>query len=315
MLKFFFLFCFFVCGVSQCVPATLSVNVGPGITFSPSSFSVRINDTIRFLFQSNGHTVDNAAPGTCQYSNLFTTNGVLASGSIFEVNITSPAFSVGTTYGFACVPHCGIGMRGSFAVVPCGSSIPISPGSRYLTPIMLAHICLMSIAFSLLVLLSCLFSTFAFGDIWFPIHFFLNLTAFLMATAGFIMIVYEVTSSGRGNFASLQGSPTQGAHPTIGIILMGFVTIQVMAGLLAHLCWKRPQIPDSPRDYTRPTPVELFHIWFGRFVILLSIVQVFLGIKEALLEFWVYIIFAVWYGLVFIILAIRNSRDFFSLGI
>jgi len=130
------------------------------------------------------------------------------------------------------------------------------------------------------------------------IHFGLLTLAFLLAIAGIACAINAKIREGGFHFAF--GTTTRGAHIILGWILLGLFFFQFcmgwgaaclliwewrlrqhwMTGVLlpvnAHILGQL-EVPSLPRE--RCVPVTL-HIWLGRLIIVLVIVQLFLGLAE-----------------------------------
>jgi hypothetical protein len=201
-------------------------------------------------------------------------------------------------------------MQGQIQVVACGAQANGTAGNgtnvnvfgATVSPILLAHIVCMSLAFGLFMMVGVFFATFSFGSFWFPVHWAFMSLALVLVVVGFVVIVVEVAQKGLSQFTALEGSPTSGAHPTLGVILVSLVVVQVGAGVTANYWWQSKN--KRGLDTSRPAVVDHLHRWLGRVILLASVAQIFLGVREALLPDWVFGIFAAWYGLVFLVLAV-----------
>ena len=87
------------------------------LSFTPSSVTVNVGDTVKWVRTSGSHTVTSGSNCT-------------ASGFSAPLNSTStsftwvvPASTAGTTVPFFCSPHCSSGMKGTIIVRP-----PAIPG-------------------------------------------------------------------------------------------------------------------------------------------------------------------------------------------
>ena len=184
------------------------------------------------------------------------------------------------------------------------SSVQLAVYSR--KPIKIAHAVTMSLAFGLFVILGTLASTFAPTSVvrlWFPIHIGLQIIGMALMIAGFGTIVYYIGVVEMESHFVIPGSPTFGAHGVLGLILFLLMFIQALFGVLSDTLWrlkfKKTGVLPSPQVLP-----EKFHWWLGRFIVLLSVVVMFLGITEFKLPYWVYGIFIAWYGALVLILSI-----------
>lgn len=99
-----------------------------GLTFSPSSVSVAVGDTVRFTWVSGSHTT----------TSVSVPSGAATWTSTMSANVTVFDYVVTTEgqYGYKCNPHAGAGMVGTFSATLTGindkfaaikSSIAIAP--------------------------------------------------------------------------------------------------------------------------------------------------------------------------------------------
>ena len=104
--------------------ATVDVNVGPGLQYSPSTVNVTSGDTVRWVFQESSHTTtsnSNVGPEVWD-------SGIKAVGATF-----SHTFNTTGTFGYHCTVH-GVMMSGSVHVAAPGPVIDdVSPSSGPVT--------------------------------------------------------------------------------------------------------------------------------------------------------------------------------------
>jgi hypothetical protein len=103
--------------------------------------------------------------------------------------------------------------------------------------------------------------------------------ACLLVIAAFGIILAEVSLAGKSHFASLQGSPSSGAHPILGVIIVSFYVCQVVLGVVSDRLW----MFETKGNLAHMPSASIFsgiHRWFGRFILVLSVVQIYLGIHE-----------------------------------
>ncbi len=99
---------------------TVGVTVGPSnsLTFSPSSVTILIGDTVQWTFLALNHTVSSGAP--CILDNMYCTpsDTGCSSAPTMPLNATySHAFNQAGTYPYFCRVHCNFGMRGIVLVI------------------------------------------------------------------------------------------------------------------------------------------------------------------------------------------------------
>ncbi len=162
-----------------------------------------------------------------------------------------------------------------------------------------AHAVLMSLSFCLLIPLGVMTSSFLPHQLvisWLPIHVALQVAATCCVIAGFGVILYFVSANGGGHFQNATSTSTQHTHSILGIIVLSLVVLQVGLGVFSDAWWRfrfwrNGTIP-------LPGPPEKTHWWLGRFLVVASIVQVFLGLVEgqAIVGYgdWVYGLYAAW---------------------
>ena len=90
--------------------------------FNPSSLSVTVGDTVRWVWSAGSHT---------------TTSGVIPGGAAtWDAPITSSNTSyeypvtVAGTYNYVCTPHAAMGMVGTFTAVGFVPTLSVSPSNR-----------------------------------------------------------------------------------------------------------------------------------------------------------------------------------------
>lgn len=105
---------------TTCLAATFTVQVGPGLTYTPSALTISQGDTVNFNFQSSDHDVVQGANCSPTRPSLF--NLVQTGQVTFNQTGTFPYFcSVGN--------HCAGGMVGTITVQAAGASTPPSSNS------------------------------------------------------------------------------------------------------------------------------------------------------------------------------------------
>jgi hypothetical protein len=167
-------------------------------------------------------------------------------------------------------------------------------------PLILSHIILSSIAFCVFFPLAIFFAVFRFHPkAWFPLHVVFNVLGVACTIAGFVVIVIEVSDRNVNHFPALQDSPTQGTHPLLGLILLVMVLIQIALGAAANYAWRK-QLLHHPERVHSPVVARIHQAW-GRLTLITSIAEVFLGIRETLLDDWVYGVYGGFYGLLAVV--------------
>ena len=96
-----------VFGSSYSFATTHIINTAD-FSFSPSSLSIMLGDTVQWVYVSGSHTTTSTTIPT----------GATAWNSPINTTVTSYTYvpTVSGTYNYICVPHQGMGMTGSFVV-------------------------------------------------------------------------------------------------------------------------------------------------------------------------------------------------------
>ena len=102
-------------GVPSAVGTIVDVEVGPGggFTFNPSTVNVSVGDTVRWTWDSNGHSVTSGQPCQadsqyCSPNDMNCASGILSnSGTVY-----THTFAQAGTYSYFCAAHCFFGMTG-----------------------------------------------------------------------------------------------------------------------------------------------------------------------------------------------------------
>ena len=98
------------------------VTVGPGgvQVFSPNTLNISAGDTVRWTWDSLGHSVTSGTPCTadsqfCSPDDMNCPAGILSgAGTVYQHTFTQPG-----TYMYFCASHCARGMVGSITVAGC----------------------------------------------------------------------------------------------------------------------------------------------------------------------------------------------------
>jgi hypothetical protein len=127
---------------------------------------------------------------------------------------------------------------------------------------------------------------------WFKIHVALNTLGVALVLASFIIIFIFL------------GQFVMGAHQVIGIIIFGLTMLQPFIGLIADRLFD-PSRSKAPAQ-------DQIHWWIGRFLLLLSVVNIFLGIDIMFPisngAYLLYALFAAWTALSIAILIAQEVR-------
>jgi plastocyanin len=98
---------------------TVAVQVGTGgnLTYSPSTVSIHVGDTVQWTFASAGHTVTSG--GGCGADNLFCSPGdtnCSAGTTSAQGAVYSHTFTDAGSFSYFCNTHCTLGMTGTVNV-------------------------------------------------------------------------------------------------------------------------------------------------------------------------------------------------------
>jgi plastocyanin len=105
---------------AQC-GTTYTVHVGPSsntFTFSPSSLTIRVGDTVKWVWDTSGHTVTSGTSCTANGKFCSPNDTNCASGTTSNAGaVYQHTFTTAGTFSYFCVPHCGVfNMVGSVTV-------------------------------------------------------------------------------------------------------------------------------------------------------------------------------------------------------
>jgi plastocyanin len=106
-------------GADAAGPRTFMVTVGPGgaLQFSPSTLTISAGDTVMWMWDSSGHTVNSGT--TIEGDGLFCSPNNSGCGNNPASNagaVYSHTFTETGTFPFFCRPHFSLGMRGTITV-------------------------------------------------------------------------------------------------------------------------------------------------------------------------------------------------------
>lgn len=100
-------------------PTLHEVRVGPGQRFAPEVLTLRVGDTVRWVWQASGHTVTSGSAGAAdgKFCSVSDTNCGSApsspAGTVYEHR-----FDAAGAFPYFCRVHRGEGMTGELTVVP-----------------------------------------------------------------------------------------------------------------------------------------------------------------------------------------------------
>src|SRR5947199_317323 len=121
MKKYYFLTILLLCGFLFNADAKKIKVVASGLTFSPSSFTASVGDTVNFVWGSGTHTTTSTSVPT----GAATWNAPISSShTSFDYII-----KIGGTYKYQCNFHVSMGMVGSFTVPPITKVTVVKAGA------------------------------------------------------------------------------------------------------------------------------------------------------------------------------------------
>ena len=92
--------------------AAIEVDLTTNNTFSPASVTVKVGQTVRWVWQGGSH---NVVSGT-KSGEVCTEDGNFKSGSPVAGGTYDKKFEVAGTFPYYCEPHCAVGMTGTVIV-------------------------------------------------------------------------------------------------------------------------------------------------------------------------------------------------------
>jgi plastocyanin len=100
-------------------PKTVDVTVGPGggTSFSPSTVTIKVGDTVRWTWGGTGHNVVSGTGGVADNKFCSPSDTGCATAATSTVGaVYSHTFTTAGTYPYFCAPHASFGMTGSVTV-------------------------------------------------------------------------------------------------------------------------------------------------------------------------------------------------------
>ena len=93
-----------------------------GLSFSPSSLTIRVGDTVQWSWSSSGHTVTSGSQCSADGQFCSPSDSNCAGAPLSNQGATySHTFSTAGTFPYFCIPHCGLGMVGTIVVQPAAA--------------------------------------------------------------------------------------------------------------------------------------------------------------------------------------------------
>ena len=93
-----------------------------GFTFSPSSLTINVGDTVQWSWSSSGHTVTSGSGCSADGQFCSPSDANCASAPASNQGATySHTFSTAGTFPYFCIPHCDFGMVGTIIVQPAAA--------------------------------------------------------------------------------------------------------------------------------------------------------------------------------------------------
>lgn len=102
-------------GGGDTATTTHTINVGPGAsnTFAPANMTIKVGDTVEWVWQGDLHSVTEASDTGCTPKSGGFDSGIQSTGFKF-----TRTFSTAGTINYFCTPHCTLGMKGTITVTP-----------------------------------------------------------------------------------------------------------------------------------------------------------------------------------------------------
>ena len=281
-----------------------------GNTLNPP-LNLTVNETYTFLCDTSQfhEFAIHVVPASRLESDRFSSSAISGQGAtqnaslVWFIEPTTPEVLY-----YQCERHttqwAAITLRADAVVPPP----PPNANSQSYKSLLIGHVVLMSLGFGLFIPLGALTSSFLPHKAvlwWLPLHATLAVSGLVCILAGFGLIIGFVSLEGGSHFTlgGLSG-PTMKAHHVIGAVLVSFVVVQAALGILSDTLWRVRFRRTGAMPLPGPFP-EKTHWWLGRFIVLLSVVQIFLGLVEGEVEFgygaWIYGVYAAWYGILAIV--------------
>jgi len=178
----------------------------------------------------------------------------------------SNPYSGGNGYGRG--PGNGSG-GGSYGFGPGSSNTPYGSSFNYaqLTSLRAAHGVLASLALVFFFPMGAIIVRLLPGKWTVAIHIAFQVTGYLLFTVAVGLGIYIAQAVDFPNYSLLHQ-----AHPIIGLVVFSLITFQPILGLLHHRYFKK---------YKRRTVWSYGHLWLGRIVITLGIINGALGLDLA----------------------------------
>ena len=93
-----------------------------GFSFSPSSLTIQVGDTVQWMWSTGGHTVTSGSQCNPDGQFCSPSDSDCASALPSSQGATySHTFSTAGTFPYFCIPHCSFGMVGTIVVQPAGA--------------------------------------------------------------------------------------------------------------------------------------------------------------------------------------------------
>lgn len=101
------------------VPSQHTVQVGPGMTFSPATLTIKPGDTVTWTWRESGHSVTSGTDGNADGNFCSPSDGNCSSATLSSAGATySHTFTTAGSFPYFCVVHFSMGMTGVIDVVP-----------------------------------------------------------------------------------------------------------------------------------------------------------------------------------------------------
>lgn len=100
-------------------PSQHTVQVGPGMAFSPATLTIKPGDTVTWTWNEGGHSVTSGTDGVADGSFCSPSDARCSDGTLSSAGATySHTFTTAGSFPYFCAAHFSIGMTGVINVVP-----------------------------------------------------------------------------------------------------------------------------------------------------------------------------------------------------
>src|SRR4030095_3688443 len=100
-------------GAPSATSTIFDVQVGPGVSFNPSTVNISVGDTVRWTWADSGHSVSSGPPCIPDSQFCSPNDTGCFPGTISNVGtVYQHTFNTAGSYSYICIAHCLLGMTG-----------------------------------------------------------------------------------------------------------------------------------------------------------------------------------------------------------